>query len=99
METKLYYTAPSDEIFEEVKQASMDLWTERYPEATSPFYAKEKVDRIKDWGNVGDNLMSLVAMFDSENQQLLSMRLSDPAREAIRERMVDGGQPLAYIFF
>jgi len=32
--SKLYYTAPSDEIFNEVKQASIDLWTERYPEDT-----------------------------------------------------------------
>ena len=90
---------PTDEIFQEVKQASMDLWTERYPEATSPFYAKEKTDRIKDWQNVGDNVMSLVAMFDSENQRLLAFGLSPEARQAIRERMIDGGQPEDYIYF
>ena len=89
--SKLYYTAPSDEIFEEVKKASMDLWTERYPEETSPFYAKEKTDRIKDWQNVGDNVMSLVAMFDSYNMELLAEKLGVEAREAIRERMIDGG--------
>ena len=92
-EAKLYYTAPSDEIFNEVKKASMDLWTERYPEATSPYYAKEKTDRIKDWQNVGDNVMSLVAMFDSENHRLLAEKLSEEARTAIRERMIDGGNP------
>jgi hypothetical protein len=99
MTTKLYYTAPSDEIFEEVKKASMDLWTERYPEETSPFYAKEKVERIKDWKNIGDNLMSLVAMFDDYNQRNLSDKLSPLAKQEIRIRMIDGGQPEYLIHF
>ena len=77
----------------------MDLWVERYPEETSPFYAKEKTDRIKDWQNVGDNLMSLVAMFDIHNQRLLANKLTDEAKWAIRERMIDGGNLPEYIVF
>ena len=97
--TKLYYTPPTDEVFEEVKKSAIDLWTERYPEETSPFYAKEKVDRIKDWQNVGDNVMSLVAMFDNSNMVLLAQKLSTEARNAIRERMIDGGNSEEYIPF
>lgn len=96
---KLYYTPPSDEIFEEVKQASMKLWTDRYPEETSPYYATEKVNRIKDWKNVGDNVMSLVAMFDSYNMRILASMLAPEARLAIRVRMVDGGNDEEYIPF
>ena len=91
MESKLYYTAPSDEIFEEVKQKSIELWTERYPEETSPFYAKEKVEGIRNLQNVSDNVMSIVARFDSQNQALLAHKLSSEARDAIRYRMIDGG--------
>jgi hypothetical protein len=54
--SKLYYTAPNDKIFEEVKKASIDLWIERYPEATSPYYAKEKVAEIEPLQNVSDNV-------------------------------------------
>jgi hypothetical protein len=91
--SKLYYSAPSDEIFNEVKQASMELWVERYPEATSPYYAKEKVAGIERLQNVQDNVMSIVARFDSENMRLLANKLSPEARAALRERMVDGGNP------
>lgn len=96
---KLYYTPPTDEIFEEVKKASINLWTERYPEDTSPFYAKEKVERIKDWKNVGDNVMSLVAMFDSTNQRILATKLSEEASKAVGDRMVDGGNQMYMIPF
>jgi hypothetical protein len=92
-EAKLYYTAPSDEIFNEVKKASMDLWIERYPEATSPFYAKEKVSEIEPLQNINDNVMSIVARFDSTNMRSLAEKLSPEARQAIRERMIDGGNP------
>ena len=91
--SKLYYTAPQDSIFEEVKQRAIELWTERYPESTSPFYAKEKIDRIKYLANISDNLMYIVAMFDDTNRHFLSLMLTVESREAIRLRMVDGGMP------
>jgi len=98
-EARLYYTAPSDEIFDEVKQKSMDLWIERYPEDSSPFYAQEKVSEIKDLRNIKDNVMSIVARFDSDNMKNLSEKLSAEARTALRERMIDGGNPLYSIPF
>lgn len=89
--TKLYYTAPSDEIFEEVKKASMDLWIEEYPEEINPIYAKEKVGQIENLTNIKDNVMSIVAKFDHINMQKLAVKLSPEARQALRERMLDGG--------
>lgn len=90
---ELYYTAPSEEVFEEVKKASMDLWIEEYPEETSPFYAKEKVEQIKGLTNIQDNVMSIIARFDHINMQKLAEKLSPEARQALRERMIDGGNP------
>ena len=89
--TKLYYEAPTDEIFNEVKKASMDLWTERYPEATSPFYAKEKVSEIEPLQNISDNVMSIIARFDQTNMRYLAEKLSPEARQALKDRMIDGG--------
>lgn len=86
---KLYYTPPSDEIFEEVKKASIAIWSDYKDER----YVNEKVDRIKDITNISDNMMYMVAMFDIQNQQALSRLLSEEAKTAIRARMIDGGQP------
>ena len=97
--SKLYYEAPSDEIFEEVKQACIVLWIEEYPEETSPFYAKEKVAQIEPLGNIQDNMMSIVARFDHINMKKLADRLPDEARQALRERMIDGGNPMSSIPF
>ena len=88
---KLYYTAPSEEIFNEVKKASIELWIERYPEETSPFYAKEKVAQIEPLQNIKDNMMSIVARFDPQNMAYLAGKLSEEASIAIGNRMVDGG--------
>lgn len=92
----LYYTPPTKEIFEEVKTKSIELWNQ-YDDQFG--YVTEKVDRIKDIGNVGDNLMFMVAMFDVMNMYKLSALLSKEAKKAIRERMVAGGSTdLAIIF-
>ena len=62
-------------------------------------YATEKIDRIKDIANVGDNFMYMIAMFDIGNQSLLADELSREACEAIRERMIDGGNRPEFIPF
>ncbi len=91
MTTKLYYTPPSQEIFDEVKAKAMELWKVVDSDNDKYGYATEKIGRIKDLENVGDNLMFIVAMFDIYNQRLLANGLSEEARQAIRERMIDGG--------
>jgi hypothetical protein len=96
MTSKLYYTAPSDEIFNEVKNACIELWKSKN---AHPSYENEKVERIKDIGNIKDNVMFMVAMFDDGNMSLLAEKLSDEAREALRDRMIDGGNPSYLIPF
>lgn len=96
---ELYYCSPDDDIFAELKQKAIELWVERYPEETSPHYASEKVERIKDLQNIEDNFMYIVAMFDINNQGLLAQKLSSETRKAIRDRMIDGGTPRHLIFF
>jgi hypothetical protein len=99
MTTKLYYTAPSDEIFNELKTAAMELWKEVDTDNDKYGYATEKINRIKDVANVSDNFMFMVAMFDVGNQALLASKLSSEARNEVRIRMVDGGSSPEYIMF
>jgi len=94
--TKLYYTAPNDEIFEEVREKAIEIWN-TYDNTYG--YASEKIDRIKDIKNISDNLMFMVAMFDHINMAKLAEKLSPEARQAIRERMIDGGNALKNIPF
>lgn len=93
---EIYYTAPSDEVFEEVKAKAIEVW-ETYDNTHG--YVDEKVNKIKDAGNIKDNVMFIVAMFDINNQAKLAVLLSSKTRQAVRERMVDGGQPLFLIPF
>ena len=92
-DAKLYYTAPSDEMFNELKQKAMELWKEVDSDNDAYGYATEKINRIKDIQNVEDNFMYMVAMFDQDNQALLADKLTAETRIAVRERMIDGGNP------
>jgi hypothetical protein len=86
--TELYYTPPTQEIFNEVKEKAIEIWSKMGDE---PSYSQEKIGAIKDIGNVQDNFMYMVAMFDIHNQRILAEKLSPETRLAIRERMIDGG--------
>jgi hypothetical protein len=92
----LYYTPPSDEQFNELKEKAIKIWSGMGDE---PSYSQEKIGRIKDIGNIEDNFMYMVAMFDINNQRILAESLSPEARLAVRERMIDGGQPDEYNVF
>ena len=91
METKLYYTAPPEEQFKEVKEAAMELWKEVDTDNDAYGYATEKISRIKDIENVKDNFMYIVATFDYGNQCKLAQMLSKETRDSIHNRMLDGG--------
>jgi hypothetical protein len=41
----------------------------------------------------------MIAMFDSQNQRKLSSMLSEESKKQIRDRMLDGGTPIEYIYF
>ena len=86
--SKLYYTAPIDEQFNELKEKAIKLWSGMGDE---PSYSQEKIGRIKDIKNVQDNFMHMVAMFDINNQRKLAENLSTETRKAVRERIIDGG--------
>jgi len=93
---KLYYTPPTNEQFNELKEKAIEIWSTMGDE---PSYSQEKIGRIKDINNVGDNFMFIVAMFDQNNQQKLSNKLEDETRGAVAERIRDGGAPDYYNVF
>jgi len=92
----LYYTPPAEEQFDELKQKAIEIWN-GYDNTYG--YATEKIDRIKDIKNIQDNFMFIIAMFDRINQWKLADKLSEETRESVRDRMLDGGNPLSSIVF
>lgn len=63
-----YYTAPSQEVFDDIKDNATKIW-KTYD--NTYHYVDEKLDRIKDIQNISDNAWFIVAMFDSINQAKL----------------------------
>lgn len=94
--TKLYYTPPSKEIFDEVKREAIKVWQSMDNEFG---YVDEKVNKIKDLKNVGDNVMFMVAMFDIFNQARLANKLSPKANKAMSDRIRSAGTPDIYNVF
>ena len=86
----LYYTAPENCYFNELRDAAIKIW-ESYGFETD--YAQSKINRIVDLENVSDNFMYIVAMFDMPNQRRLSEMISDGCRDAVCMRLIAGGQP------
>lgn len=79
-----YYTPPSDEVFEDIKQNAIRIWAaydDRYK------YGTEKINRIKDIKNVKDNAWYMVAMFDWENQLKLINMVQPETADLIREAL------------
>jgi hypothetical protein len=85
--TRLYYTAPTEEIFTEVKWAVIGLWNAIGGEGG---YKEEKVEQILKMKNIEDNMMTIVAGFDRRNIARLLLSLTPGARGAVVDRMVDG---------
>lgn len=86
----LYYKTPTQEQFDEVKSKATEIWL-TYDNTYG--YASEKIDRIKDLGNISDNIMVIVAMFDGANQAKLARMLSPETKKAIADRLKAGGNP------
>lgn len=85
---KLYYTPPTDEVFNELVSAATLIWS-KYDDTYG--YATSKINRIKDLENIEDNFMYIFAMFDQENQRKIFQTVSPECIEALKERMLDGG--------
>lgn len=77
-----YMTAPSDEIFNEIKEKAIEIW-KTYDDTFG--YASEKIDYVNSIKNVGSNWGTIVGMFDVNNQQKLVVMLSPEAREKVYE--------------
>ena len=95
----LYYTPPTGEQFNELKEKAIELWKQIDTDNDKYGYATEKINRIKDIVNIQDNFMYMVAMFDINNQEKLAEKLSPDTRKAVRDRMIEGGSPEQYIKF
>lgn len=75
-----YNTAPSDEIFEEIKERAIEIW-ETYDDRYG--YATEKINQVKSINNYKDNWGTIVGMFDYQNQQRLLKMLSPEAKKKV----------------
>ena len=84
----IYYTAPPDEAFEDMKQVCMDVWATMDNQFG---YVDEKQARIKEIKNVEDNFMYMLAMFDQGNQAKVVELLKFLTQTELRLRMIDGG--------
>lgn len=77
-----YYKAPSDVIFNEIKQKAVEIWR-TYDDTYG--YASDKIARVEQITNVKDNWGFIVGMFDSTNQDKLLRKLSPEAAEQVRK--------------
>ena len=92
--TRLYYTAPSDEAFEDMKSCALETWREV---AEHPSYLEEKVSYVSEIRNIGDNFMTIFAMFDDGNQRICGAKLKQETKDELNKRLIDGGSEYAII--
>lgn len=83
MSVSLYYTAPAQDVFDEIKAAALTIWRGH----SNELYIKEKVERIESILNVSDNWMYMVAMFDTPNKLRLFGMLRTTTVHLIIEAM------------
>jgi hypothetical protein len=73
-----YYTKPSQEVFDDIKENATKIWNTYSDEFG---YRSEKLNRIRGMENVSDNAWYMVAMFDYINQaKLLTMVKPETAK-------------------
>lgn len=77
-----YYDAPSDEVFNEIKEKAIEIWR-TYDDTYG--YATEKITQVERITNIKDNWGYIVGMFDSDNQNILLSKLSPLARDKVLE--------------
>jgi hypothetical protein len=92
-----YYETPSQEVFDEVQEKSIEVWKENHSDEHG--YVTEKVESIRDLTNIRNNVMYIVGKFDTFNQMRLSNKLSETTRKEIRDRFISGGSYPEHIVF
>jgi hypothetical protein len=70
-----------------MKRLAIEIWNTYSDEFG---YRSEKVDKIKDLENAGDNFMYIFAMFDHINQSKLIASASSELKKEILDRLPDG---------
>lgn len=78
------HEAPSDEIFQEMKEAATQIWMTYDNEFG---YVDEKLNRINSLENIQDNAMIMYRMFDFINQAKMRATLSNEAWEYITKNL------------
>lgn len=81
MTVEEYYSAPPDNVFQEIKEAALAIWS-TYDDTHG--YASNKIKLVEPVQNVADNAWYLVAMFDQDNQAALLSMVGDETAELIR---------------
>ena len=74
------HTTPSDEIFQEMKTAAIEIWNTYNNDFG---YVTEKLDRVNSITNFQDNAMVFYRMFDGDNKRKMRYNLSKEAWEYI----------------
>lgn len=81
-DVELYYTAPSDEIFNDLKAAVIKLRIE-----LSPDFHHEKTKKLQEIENIRDNFMFIYATLDIYNQIEVLYRISKKTEREIFDRL------------
>lgn len=78
----MIYQTPSDEIFNELKEAAIKVWKTK---DNNYGYVDEKLNTINNINNYSDNAMVFYRMFDYQNQFLMKKELSKEAIQYINQ--------------
>ena len=68
-----------------MKEKAIELWREIHPDNDS--YLRSKIGAIEKLDNVGDNFMTIIAMFDIWNARKLLAKLSDQTKGEVKKRL------------
>lgn len=87
---ELFYTAPKDEYFEELKKVCIVFWENILSFQKENYdvkYTQEKIERIKDLSNEGPNFASMVQMIHQNYRIAIAKVLSCETRHEISIRL------------
>ena len=76
------HETPATEIFDEIINASKEVWNTK---DNTYGYITEKLEIVNSISNYQDNVMISYRMFDCLNQELMRNKLSDEAIEYIED--------------
>jgi hypothetical protein len=78
------HETPSEEIFNEIKQAAIKVWKTK---DNTGGYVTEKIAYLNSFSNYADNAMTFYRLFDSTNRMIMLKLLSGEALEYISKNL------------